>query len=78
MSEKLTKAERKRKYGKRWAKWKRAQRAKPSKNAHESRYTVRHHTGKGNKVVKMSRSRHAKAHWKRNDGSAGGKGKKKR
>ena len=62
----------------RWAKWKRAQRKRPSKNGKESRYMVRHHSGKGDKVTMMSRSRHAKTHWDRNDGSAGGRGKKKK
>lgn len=61
----------------RWAMWKRAQRKRPSKNARESRYKVRHHN-KGGSVSFISRSRHAKTHWDRNDGSAGGRGKKRK
>lgn len=71
----LTKAERKKRYGSRWAKWKRAQRARPSKNKHESRYKVRHHASDG-KVKLISRSRHAKIHNKNADGGRRKRGKR--
>ncbi len=73
MANKMSKKTRKRKYGSRWATWKRNQRAKSA-----GRGKVRHHVG--GKVRVISRKAHAAIHKK--NGTAGGrpkgKGRKKR
>ena len=73
----LSRSERKRKYGSRWAKWKRAQRAKPTPRGRNPNKVVRHHVGSGDKTVLVSRKRHKASHKKRRDGSAGGRPRKR-